>query len=192
MGVFRKKSDPVAERAKALDKQIADIEKHIRPLAGEQADAPPPAAAPPPSAPAPLTTAAAPTRSSQPRLRSTAYPLGPLTPVAATAASPLPEPVFEKFDQNPFRAAPGAAGEAQAHKLGMRRHDLGSAWQRFKTHFRGPPASNPRLVNYLAAGSIQGLRPLRYEKRVARNRVIFLVVVLVLFLLGIVAMLVKR
>ena len=50
-----------------------------------------------------------------------------------------------------------------------------------------PPASNPKLVNYLAAGSIQGLRPLRYEKRVARNCFVFLVVVLLLMLWGILA-----
>ena len=56
-----------------------------------------------------------------------------------------------------------------------------------KNLFKTPPASNPKLVNYLAAGSIQGLRPLRYEKRVARNRFIFLVVVLVLALWGILA-----
>ena len=47
-------------------------------------------------------------------------------------------------------------------------------------------------MNYLAAGSIQGLRPLRYEKRVARNRFIFLVVVLVLVLWGILAVIFKR
>jgi hypothetical protein len=39
-------------------------------------------------------------------------------------------------------------------------------------------------VSYLAAGGIQGLRPLRYEKRVARNRFIFFVIFLVLILLG--------
>jgi cell division protein FtsB len=39
-------------------------------------------------------------------------------------------------------------------------------------------------VSYLAAGGIQGLRPLRYEKRVARNRFIFFVVILFLALLG--------
>jgi hypothetical protein len=47
-------------------------------------------------------------------------------------------------------------------------------------------------VNYLAAGSIQGLRPLRYEKRVARNRFLFLVVVLVLVLWGIIVVIFKR
>jgi cell division protein FtsB len=39
-------------------------------------------------------------------------------------------------------------------------------------------------VSYLAAGGIQGLRPLRYEKRVARNRFIFFVIILFLALLG--------
>ena len=39
---------------------------------------------------------------------------------------------------------------------------------------------NPKLVNYLAAGSIQGLRPMRYEKRVARNRVLALDVIVIL------------
>jgi hypothetical protein len=41
-------------------------------------------------------------------------------------------------------------------------------------------------VNYLAAGGVHGLRPMRYEKRVARNRFILLVVALFLILLGII------
>jgi hypothetical protein len=48
---------------------------------------------------------------------------------------------------------------------------------------------NPKLVNYLAAGSIQGLRPMRYEKRVARNRVLALVIVILLVLVGLWAIL---
>ena len=44
---------------------------------------------------------------------------------------------------------------------------------------------NPRLVNYLAAGGVHGLRPLRYEKRVARNRFIALVIILFVILLGV-------
>ena len=39
-------------------------------------------------------------------------------------------------------------------------------------------------MSYLAAGGIQGLRPLRYEKRVARNRFIVFVIILFLALLG--------
>ena len=58
-------------------------------------------------------------------------------------------------------------------------------------HVHGPSANNPKLVNYLAAGSIQGLRPLRYEKRVARNRVIALTVILVAVLGGILKILLR-
>jgi hypothetical protein len=40
-------------------------------------------------------------------------------------------------------------------------------------------------VNYLAAGGVQGLRPLRYEKRVARNRVVLLALLFLAIFLGI-------
>jgi len=63
---------------------------------------------------------------------------------------------------------------------------------RIRNHFRGPSTTNPKLVSYLAAGGIQGLRPLRYEKRVARNRFILLVAVLFVILLGLVAVFVRR
>jgi hypothetical protein len=59
-------------------------------------------------------------------------------------------------------------------------------------HVYGPSANNPKLVNYLAAGSIQGLRPLRYEKRVARNRVIALTIIFLCVILGILAILQKH
>ena len=46
-------------------------------------------------------------------------------------------------------------------------------------------ASNKKqAIQYLAAGSIQGLRPLRYEKRVARNRFLALLALLILVLWG--------
>jgi len=38
---------------------------------------------------------------------------------------------------------------------------------------------------------VQGLRPLRYEKRVARNRFVALVIVLFLILLGVISLFVK-
>ena len=70
------------------------------------------------------------------------------------------------------------------NELGVRKYDLSALLRRIRDHFRGPSTTNPRLVSYLAAGGIQGLRPLRYEKRVARNRFIFFVVILFLALLG--------
>jgi hypothetical protein len=74
----------------------------------------------------------------------------------------------------------------------MRKYDLIAAWERVKGVFKAPPASNPKLVNYLAAGSIQGLRPMRYERRVARNRVIALTLILLVVLWGIIAVFWRR
>ena len=69
--------------------------------------------------------------------------------------------------------------------LGTSEPENESVWQWLSSRFRKPPvSSNPRMVNFLAAGSIQGLRPLRYERRVARNRFLAFTVLLVLVLIG--------
>ena len=66
-------------------------------------------------------------------------------------------------------------------------------WDRITKNFRKPPVStNPKMVNFLAAGSIQGLRPLRYERRVARNRFLAFTTVLVLILIGLFWTLIKQ
>jgi hypothetical protein len=70
------------------------------------------------------------------------------------------------------------------NELGVRKYDLPALVRRVRAHFRGPSTSNPKLVSYLAAGGIQGLRSLRYEKRVARYRFIAFVVILFLLLWG--------
>ena len=118
-----------------------------------------------------------------PKFRSSTGPRG-----VTVAAPPKPEPVpqehFEKIDHTPLQSAAPPAGRDHYNDLGVRKYDLVAGWQRFKNVFKPPPPSNPKLVNYLAAGSIQGLRPLRYEKRVARNRFIFFAVVLLLVLWG--------
>lgn len=193
MGLFKRKPDPISERAKLLNEQIAALETEIKKL-GEAKEAPPtpslrvttsPFATPPPG-PAP----------SQPRLRSTALPHAQMTAAAALPAPGLSvapqEPVFEEVDQERIQSQTETGTAAHYNDLGVRKYDLASAWQRFKNHFRGPVASNPKLVHYLSAGSIQGLRPLRYEKRVARNRFIFFALILGLALLGLIAMLVRR
>lgn len=78
------------------------------------------------------------------------------------------------------------------NELGVRKYDLPALLNRITNHFRGPTTSNPRLVNYLAAGGVQGLRPLRYEKRIARNRFIWLVVIVSLALFGLATVLLPR
>ena len=101
--------------------------------------------------------------------------------------------MFEEVDHQRVKAQ-NESESAPAHdnEVGVGGFDLGGAWKRLQNHFHGPPANNPKLVNYLAAGSIQGLRPMRYERRVARNRVIALTVILIGVLWGVIAVLLKR
>ena len=166
MGVFRKKRDPISERAQALTEQIEALEEQIKHLAAE-ADSP------------------------HPKFRSSAVPRGS-APHAPVTREPAPVEHFEPVDHTPLQAPQVPVSRPREQELDVRKYDLAAAWRRFKDQFKTPPASNPKLVNYLAAGSIQGLRPLRYEKRVARNRFIFLVVVLLLVLWGIIAVIFKR
>ena len=181
MGLFKKKPDPVSERARALNDQIAELESQIKKLAAEETRPTPLS----PAAPATRVTASSPAPPrTQPRLRSTARPHGPTVLANPFTDAPGTAPVIEEADQQRLHAEsePGTAGHY--NDLGMRKYDLAAAWQRWKNHFSGPPTSNPKLVNYLAAGSVQGLRPLRYEKRVARNRFLLFLGILIAVLWG--------
>jgi hypothetical protein len=161
------KSDPISERARALNEQIASLEAEIRRLDSQLQHTP------------------------VPRLRSTAVPHGATVVRAPTPPPPPPpEPIFEEV--KPLRAVEETATPEHFNELGVRKYDLPGLIDRLRGHFRRPTTSNPRLVTYLAAGGVQGLRPLRYEKRVARNRFIAVVVVLFLILLGIISVIVHN
>ncbi|PYM15990.1 MAG: hypothetical protein DME18_02745 [Verrucomicrobia bacterium] len=165
MAVFKKKVDPLSERSRTLTAEIAALEAQIKQLDTELQQS-----------------------QARPRLRSTARPHGSAIPPA-----PARETVFEQVDHD--RVKSQAARErppSHATELGVRKFDLAGAWRRVKNHLHGPPANNPKLVNYLAAGSIQGLRPMRYEKRVARNRLLFWTLILVCALWGIAAFVFKH
>jgi hypothetical protein len=82
--------------------------------------------------------------------------------------------------------------QAHFNELGVRKYDLPAAWRRLLTQLRGPTTNHPKLVDLLAAGSLQGMRPLRYERRIARNRFIVFLVVLLLVLWGLIAVFVTR
>jgi hypothetical protein len=186
MALFKRKSDPITERSKTLNNQIAALQAQIERLSGPESSTPPEepvkAAVPEPDV-VPLGMT-----SPHPRLRSTTLPHNSRRP---PSQNPFSEPVFEDVPahRRKVEAEPPAP---VANDLGVRKYDFFSLWRRLSNHFRGPATSNPKLVNYLAAGSIQGLRPLRYEKRVARNRFIVLVVVLIAVLWGLIAVLMKR
>jgi len=168
MGLFKRKADPISDRAKALAAQIAALEAQIKKLDGKLQQG----------------EVAAPKAS--PNGASSAAVKGGVHPVF------LREPVFEPVERVSFDPS-GEPEQSPDHynDLGVRKYDLAGAWRRLRGQFRGPPAGNPKLVTYLAAGSIKGLRPLRYEKRIARNRFIVLFVVLVCLLWGIIAVFVR-
>jgi hypothetical protein len=168
MAWFRKKPDPISDRARSLNDEIAKLDAQIKQLDAQLQHGQP-----------------------QPRWRSTASPQGSKVNHAAPAppASPAPqatgEPIFEEVGQNLLKARSDADTTPEHYnELGVRKYDLPALLRRMRDHFRGPSTTNPKLVSYLAAGGIQGLRPLRYEKRVARNRFIFFVIILFLALLG--------
>ncbi|HKQ36522.1 MAG TPA: hypothetical protein VJ063_00510 [Verrucomicrobiae bacterium] len=192
MGLFKKKADPITERARTLNDQIASLEKEIARLADKlesETPEPPPAPLSPPSATPPKSArqVSAETQPGMPRLRSTAFPQSQVVVHSQGA-----EPVFEDVPNNPFKANGEEPEPEPEPDIGVRKGNVSELWKRLQNQFRSPPASNPKLVSYLAAGSIQGLRPLRYEKRVARNRAIALIVILVLVIWGLLAVFLRK
>jgi hypothetical protein len=165
----KRKADPISDRARALNQEIAGLESQIRKLDAELQRNQSRARAKPSST---LPSATLPTTASD--------------DVASKAPMPeSQEPIFERVDQNRLKAREEAEHSADHfNDLGVRKYDLPALFQRIRNHFRGPSTTNPKLVSYLAAGGIQGLRPLRYEKRVARNRFIALAALLFAILLG--------
>ncbi len=152
--------DPISDRARTLNGQIAALEAEIKRLDTEIQHNP------------------------APRLRSTAIPHGATIDRTheLPPSPPVQETVFEEV--KPLPASDETDAPDQFNELGVRKYDLPALLHRLRKRFSRPTASNPRLVTYLAAGGVRGLRPLRYEKRVARNRFILFAGGLFLLLLG--------
>ncbi len=162
MGLFRPKFDPIAQRERELQAQIASLKGQIQQINQKMAN-----------------------DQAQPKLKSTALPHA-----QAKTAPPHHEdaPTFEPVHQPPPRSAEAAEVSAEHYnELGIRKYDLAAAVRRWLSGWRRKPAPNPKLVNYLAAGSIQGLRPLRYETRIARRRFFALLAIFALLALGLVS-----
>jgi cell division protein FtsB len=160
MGLLNKKPDLISDKARALESEIAALEAEIKKLERQPV---------------------------APKLRSTATPTGETISRVPEKPAPVPkpsEPVFEEVKTAKIASNTTTEAPELFNELGVRKYDLPALFNRLRNHLRGPTTSNPRLVNYLAAGGVQGLRPLRYEKRVARNRFIWLVVVVTVVLFG--------
>lgn len=164
MAWLRKKTDPISQRARDLNAEIASLEAAIKKLD---------------------------TKMSRGAGQQTSAGAG------SGAAAVIPpaakhEPVFEEINPAVLLAPEEVANTPEHYNdQGVRKFDLPAWWRRVKGNFHGPTASNPKLVSYLAAGGIQGLSPLRREKRVARNRFIMLVTFLFFVLLGILIVFVR-
>jgi hypothetical protein len=171
MAAAKKKSkealnDAITERARALNEQISSLEAEIKKLDSQIQRTP----------------------ASAPKLRSTAIPHGNTVsrkteppPVAKPAATA--EPVFEEI--KPLKTTTETEPADRFNELGVRKYDLPALLRKLRDQFKRPTTNNPRLVHYLAAGGVHGLRPLRYEKRVARNRFWLLTISLLVILFGI-------
>lgn len=164
MGLFRKKNDPIKDREKNLVSEIDQLEEQIRRLQGVLKSA-----------------------ENEPRVRQTALPGRAVAARQATAAeSPgaPAEPVFEAVDQQRLQSSAANPFHEKHDPRALQREGSTSAWERFARYFRGPTSSNPKLVSYLAAGNIHGLQPLRYERRVARNRLLLWIGIIIVIFVG--------
>lgn len=166
MAWFKHKPDPISDRAKALNAEIAKLEAEIHRLDSAVKRAPAP--------------------SQRPSFGSTVRPHSYSANEERAPSPGRKEVVFEDLDQPTLNLVEREESEAHFNDLGVRKYDLPALLRRVKNHLRGPATTNPKLVSYLAAGGIQGLRPLRYERRVARNRFVVLVTGLFLMLLGLI------
>ncbi len=162
--MFKRKADPISERSQALKQEIAALEAQIRQLS---------------VVPESISRSPEPLGGSS--HRPTATQTRPAQPKPGRVLKQL-SPADFKLEADPV-IGPGLEGTA-----GTRPGFL----SRLVDELRGKPTSNPKLVTFLAAGSIQGLRPLRYEKRIARNRLLLLCIVLLFFIWGILAIVLRR
>ena len=160
MALFRKKVDPISDRARALNSEIAALEAQIRKYETtlERAGA-----------------ASSPGLSSLPGAGE------------STASPPRPPRELKLEDMGSSQLTSDEELEndiVYVNEFGVQKYNLPGLVSKVRGFFRAPTTSNPKLVSYLAAGGIQGLRPLRYEKRVARNRFIVFALILLVLLIG--------
>jgi len=161
MGLFRKKPDPISQRERQLKDRIAALQGEIQQLNTKLEE-----------------------DQAQPKVRSTALPHSQST---VTKTSLSAEPAFEELGRfHEQRQARAESTASHYNELGVRKYDLMTTLGRWFSHLKGSTPPNSRLVDYLAAGSIHGLRPLRYEKRVARNRFLVLCAFFIAVLWGLI------
>lgn len=153
-GFSKKPVDPLIARERELQAELTRLQEEVARLTREE---------PTPAMP-PRETPPGGSNSSSNATSNSTKPFARPVPSVSTSSGPPPKGHLNEF--------------------GGRKYDLSAAWRRLVNHLSGPTANNPGMARMLAAGSIHGLRPLRYERRVARNRFMALFVILLLILWG--------
>jgi hypothetical protein len=165
MPLFRRRHDPLEARSRELADKVKRLEREVRDVARIQ-----PGSSPPRSVAAPDVPSGGdiPRPSPVPRGRVAPDRLAPSGPAAVprVVGGPAPGP------------------DPLVSPVGARKFDLPAAWRRWAARFDTRGGASPAASRYMTSNSIHGLRPLRYEKRVARNRFIGLFILLVLVLTG--------
>ena len=119
--------------------------------------------------------------------------------ISDLAARPLPQagsrPLRQPEARFPIPAVPerptpapapmSVAGPRPGAPVPADRFNLVEAWQRWMQRLGIEPRRPSGLVHLMAAGSVHGLRPLRYERRIARRRFLLSLSLLLLLLYGI-------
>ncbi|MGB0578205.1 MAG: hypothetical protein ACPGVU_00760 [Limisphaerales bacterium] len=109
----------------------------------------------------------------EPSFRSTAYP----------DEGGEKELILEEYDQSQLTEPPSEIQE-ELDSVTSKPTGFREKFKRLKKEVGATPVSNPKLVKLLSTGNIRGLEPLRYERRVARNRFFFMLCLLLLVLTG--------
>ena len=147
---FGKNKNPLDRQLAELDREMRRLDAQVRSLkrSPHRASAPPPPYHPPSPPPQPAAM--------------------PHEPLPGSHVEPAPDLGLEReHDLWTHRASLEAQRRGQVEPRG----GLKALW---RSLFGPPPApSDPRLVSYLSTGSFKTVRPLRYERRVARNRFLF-------------------
>jgi hypothetical protein len=159
MGWFTKPKDPMSARQAELDREIQAIQRRISDLSAR----PLPEARPKPPTPASVRSA-------------------PSLPPAPAS--------WQNFESSSARPTPAPApvsvsGPRTGPTVPADRFNLVEVWQRWMQRLGGHPRRPSGLVHLMAAGSVHGLRPLRYERKIARRRFLLSLGLLLLLLYGI-------
>ena len=150
MAWFGKRQSALDRRLREIDKELDDLDAQVRRLQR------------------------APGKASTFKPASTVYPSNrprptEAAPPAAPAAEPAPSRGSVSFGTPRQREL--WSRHAQEEQENLANNGRRTWWQSFFQTRQGP--SDPKLVSYLSTGSFKTVRPLRYERRMARYRFAF-------------------